>query len=429
MNQNNKIMNRTSCPEIYPLTFFEAPTFTTLTFSSQRKLHLMPYDGDLTQLIFILPIGKIHQSKPLQSYLTNLMLLEGTSDKTAEEIAFELDKLGAAVQIHSSLEHSTISITTIKKNLKEVVKLVTQCLAEASFPEEAFQIIRQRERQEFLIKLRKPMYKARLLFPSLLFGQHHPALKPIDESDFQHIELDDLKDFYHQFPWSDVQIYATGEEKVFSSISFADISLFDQPQNVPARIPIKIEPSRKKKIIDTVPQSAQSAIIVGKAIIPIQHPDYPAFHFVSTLLGGYFGSRLMKNIRETKGYTYGIYTDIFLHETLSYWGIYSTVNKEKTDKALHEIFQEINRLLKQKVRKQEMEKVKFYLKGQFLTNFENEFSTAQYYISLINKRLDPYSFGKYYWDEIEAMTPDRLLNIAQQYLQPDDIKTCIVTSE
>ena len=421
-------MDRTSCPPIRPLAFFKAPRFETIQQNNGLTLNLIPYEDDLVQLYFILPIGKLHQTKPLQAYLTNIMLLEGTQKKNAEQIAFELDKLGSSVQINSSLDHTTIAITTIKKNVQKVIDLLFECLSQPSFPSREFQVAILRERQEFLIKLRKPMFKARWLFPALLFGYEHPAIKPVEEKDFQLLELEDVTQFYQLFPWSELQLYATGDKSTLASLHLNDFALLLQKKSALKSTTLHINPPTEKKKIDYVPNSAQSSIIVGKPIIPLTHPDYPAFYFLSILLGGYFGSRLMKNIRETKGYTYGIYTDIYLHKELSYWGIYSTVNKEKTDDVLNEIFHEMDRLLNKKVHKQEMEKVKNYIKGQYLTNFEHEFSTTQHYISLMNKGVNPYTFGDFFWNEIENITSDRLLHIAQQYLQPEEMKILVVTS-
>ncbi|MCX7696569.1 MAG: insulinase family protein [Bacteroidales bacterium] len=421
-------MKHNSKPSLIPISYFEPSVPQKLKIDENLTLHLLPYEGDFAQFIFVLPIGKKNEKKLLQASFTALMLLEGTNRKTSSEIAFEFDKLASEINIHTSLEHTIFSIATIKNNVEPVMNLFFECLFNSVFPEKELHTLLQQHRQDFMIKIRKPMFKARTLFPSLLFGDQHIAFKPTTDEDFLHVGTSDLHAFYHHYPWDKIQIFFTGDPSCIDKVDFTPLVKAAQNTTSHEEQILICHPTKEKEKIDYVPESAQSAIILGKPTITFKHPDYPAFYFLNVVLGGYFGSRLMKNIRETKGYTYGIYSDITSHKTLSFWAIYSTVNKEKTQDAINEIFHEIQRLLDEKVPLKELTKVKNYIKGVYLSNFENEFTTTQYFVSLYKHDVDPLSYGKYFWNEVDHMDPDKLLKVANQYLQPDELKILIVTS-
>lgn len=421
-------MKKNCKPIVQNLFFFEPPVLNTWKINDQISVNILPHDGDFIQIILFLPIGKKHETKLLQSTFTGYMFLEGTRKLKSHEIAFQLDKLASEIEIYTSFDYTTFVVATIKNNIVQVMDLFFECLFDPAFPEQQLNILLQQHRQDFLIKIRKPMFKARTLFPAMLFGQTLPAFTPLTEKDFLQINVSDLQEFYRFFPWNNIQIFATGNLSAIQKINFGSLINVLSPNFTISEPVLNFKPFTEKEITEFVPESAQSAIIVGKPTITFNHPDFPAVYFLNTVLGGYFGSRLMKNIRETKGYTYSIYSDITSYRDLAYWAIYTTVNKDKTREVIDEIFHEIQRLLTKKVSLKEIEKVKNYLKGQYLSNFENEFTTTQYLVSVYKRKLDPYAYGKNFWEQVERMTPEKLIEIARNYLQPDEFKTIIVTS-
>ena len=157
----------------------------------------------------------------------------------------------------------------------------------------------------------------------------------------------------------------------------------------------------------------------------MRHPDYNKFLLLNTVLGGYFGSRLMSNLRENKGYTYGVNSFVTNYKHAGFFSVSTEVNVQYTDAALSEIFQELNRLRNTKVDDEELTRVKNYIYGTFLRTFDGPFSLAERYIGAkdIGKG---FSFYKKSLNDILQVTTEELREAANKYLDPDDMITLVV---
>jgi predicted Zn-dependent peptidase len=172
----------------------------------------------------------------------------------------------------------------------------------------------------------------------------------------------------------------------------------------------------------------QSAIRVGKFWVSKDHPDSHALSILITILGGYFGSRLMTNIREEKGYTYGIGSFVLTFKKASYLVISTEVGNEYIEPTLKEIAVEMKRLQTEPVSENELETVKSYLLGEFLRDFDGPFALAGSFKAINDFGLD-YSFYDNYLHTLRTITSYELMSLAQRYLNPDDCYTVVAGSK
>jgi predicted Zn-dependent peptidase len=185
-----------------------------------------------------------------------------------------------------------------------------------------------------------------------------------------------------------------------------------------------IQPSSEKYHHIEKANGVQSAIRVGRFWVAKSHPDYHALSVLVTIFGGYFGSRLMTNIREEKGYTYGIGSFVLPLKNASYMAVSTEVGNEYLEPTLKEIAAEMRRLQTEPVSENELETVKSYLLGEFLRDFDGPFALAASFKSINDFNLD-YSFYDRYLQLLRTITSEELQRLAVEYLNPDDFYTVV----
>jgi predicted Zn-dependent peptidase len=161
--------------------------------------------------------------------------------------------------------------------------------------------------------------------------------------------------------------------------------------------------------------AVQNAIRIGKLIIGRDHPDFIPLSVAVTVLGGYFGARLMKTLREEKGYTYGIYSFIYSHRKLNTMIITTEVASEFTADALKCIYNEIDDMCQHKISDDELDNVKSYLMGQLVRSIDGPLSTMDTFKNLRTNGAD-FHYLERFVNELQNTTPDIILTMAQRYL-------------
>jgi len=146
-----------------------------------------------------------------------------------------------------------------------------------------------------------------------------------------------------------------------------------------------------------------------------------------TIFGGYFGSRLMTNIREEKGYTYGIGSFVLILKQASYLVISTEVGNTYVEPTLSEIALEMRKLQTEPISENELETVKSYLLGEFLRDFDGPFALASSFKAINDFDLD-YSFYDEALKVLRNITSAELMQLAQQYLNPEDFHTVVAGS-
>jgi zinc protease len=382
---------------------------------------------DVVRVEFLFNAGNIKEDKPLIANAVNNLLTAGTLNRHSQQIVEEIDYYGAFFQNEINFDKATISLYTLNKYLLPTLTVVKDVLVNSVFPEKEIKTFFENTKQRMFINLQKNDYIARREFNRSVFGSTHPYGRLADPEDCDLVNREELLAFYkNYYSFSNCTILISGKvtNEVLSIITklFEDISI--ENKSLPEKA-FSIQSAENKKIAVERPEALQSAIRIGKVLVNKMHPDYHALQILNTVLGGYFGSRLMANIREDKGYTYGIGSGLASLQQAGYFYIATEVGANVTTSAIDEIYKEIRRLQSELVPKDELELVKNYLLGSFLGSIENIFSYAEKFKSIYNYNLG-YDYYENYFYAIKTVNSERLLTLAQQYFNIEEMVEVVV---
>lgn len=366
--------------------------------------------------------GNYYQESPLIASVTNSMLVEGTRNYSSKDIASQIDYLGAGLQQSTDQDFASLSLFSLNKYLPQTLDIFSEVLQMPTFPAAELDIFLNKRKQQFLIDCNKVQYMARMAFGEKLFGPQHPYGKPFTASHFENITPEQLLAFHAKnYTSSNCVVIATGsvdDLQIRQIENCIGLEYFGSNNRVRNNISFSdVEPN---EYIVPKDDAVQSAIRMGKRTINKYHPDFLSLQVLNTILGGYFGSRLMKNIREDKGYTYGIGSMLVSLQQTGYWVIASEVGADVCKAAITEIRNEIERLQNEPVPEYELTLAKNFMLGDLLRSFDGPFANAESLRAMLE-----YSYNYDYFEKAMAITNDitsaDLLALAQKYLSVNDM--------
>ncbi len=381
-------------------------------------------DGGVQPLIKLdvfFQAGDAWANNALIPNFTNALVLESTKKHTSHELAEALDFMGAEINPLNGSKYSCFSLISLTKYFPDAIKILTEMLNEPLFSEEDFVVYRNNMKKQFFVDIQDVSYQARRYFKALLFGKEHPYGKIVDENDFDFIVPEQLKDYFTRlYHKKNVQLFISGDmNNEVLNILNRHFTLMDG--TFPHfNLPSVVASSSMSRTIK-MEHAIQSAIRIGKTVIPKSHPDYPALQIATTVLGGYFGSRLMQVLREEKGYTYGVGTALVNYDEISYFVVATEVAKEATYDAINCIYHEIDKLCTEEISSTEMENVRSYLLGEFLRSMDGPFNIMETYKAVHNINLTM-EYYTYYLDVLTHIQPRKILEVANRYLVNDFIE-------
>lgn len=393
--------------------------------------HLDMCEQDVSRIDFMIEAGKWSQPKKLVATFTNLLLKEGAGALDSKTIAEQLDFYGAWLQLSETHHYSYITLYTPNKYFRETLDILELMIKGPTFPEPEFQTYLDRKKQSFLIDREKVQVLALENFSNSLFGNHHPYGRMLSPEDFDQLQVSDLKSFHKE-------LYHSGNTKIILAGKVSD----DMLQLVESKFGkeewgkvhdlihtnFPIEPAKEKIIFIEKNDAMQNGIRMGMQSINRSHRDFNALRVTNTILGGYFGSRLMSNIREDKGYTYGISSSITTLKEAAYLTIATQTACEYSQSVVKEVFYEIERLHQDLVGEEELKMVKSYMIGDLVRNLDGVFSMADIYISLLAGNL-PFDYYEHQINAIKNITSQEIRNMAQEYLKKDEMYCIIAGSQ
>ncbi len=383
-------------------------------------------EQDLVRIEFIFPNVNWDAKKPLLALAVNGLITNGTAKLSAKEIADKVDYYGAFLQTDYSSDHTSITLYSLTKHLPAVLPIVWSVLNESVFPEQELDIYKQNQKQKLQVSLQKNDYLARKTFAAEVFKNTSYGAD-IQLEDYDVLQREDLLAYYQAaFQPLNCTIVVAGK---FLAADFAVLNgIFGGNWNNSAafeKSTFQFQTQEGKDIYIEKPEALQSAIRMGNLGITRQHPDFPAFQILNCVLGGYFGSRLMANIREDKGYTYGIGSAVASLQQAGYFFIATEVGADVCAEALKEIEKEVNLLRDELVSNEELDLVKNYMLGSLLGSLENAFSHADKFKNILFSGLD-YTYYDNYIATVKGMTPQHLNEIAKKYLDWDALTKVVV---
>ncbi|MFC5268972.1 M16 family metallopeptidase [Adhaeribacter terreus] len=410
------MLDRSLAPEIHEFENFTLPQTEVKTLGNGAKVH---YLANSTQPVLrfeiVFPAGKWFEKGKGASYFTSKLLLEGTRNKTSKQIADILDFYGASLECNQGFDYATLTLYCLSRHFTTLLPLVTEILNEPAFPEKEFELLKQRTAQNIAVERKKPAYLAMERFTRNVYGQNHPYTTGLDNETIEKIQLSDIRDFYSsQFTIGAAEIFTCGDLNQELKDAIENLQLHENTNTAVVSTPKhEIQASSLKENI-TIPDSLQAAIRYGKTFPLINHPDYIKLTILTKTLGGYFGSRLMKNIREDKGFTYGIYASLSPRKYSTLFFIGTEVNAAKAGETVVEIDKELELLKNTLISEAELQTVKNYIIGKFLSESNTVFDQMDRYKHLILYNL-PLDYFTSYFATIRSTTAQDLQELSNQY--------------
>ncbi len=383
-------------------------------------------ETEVIRLDVIIDAGRFKEASKTVSYATGRLLKEGTRSFNSRQIAEKVDFLGAELRTGASLDVIYLTLSCLSRHLDKLMPIIAEMLTSPLFPEDEVESFSQQSIQRLKLELTKHDTVAYRILTEHIFGSDHPYGYNSTEETYKALTRDALlQHFRAHFLAGNARIFLSGKPGP-DSFSILDRHLGHAlPPGSTTRPQIEPQPILKFREQVSLPQSVQASVRIGKRLFGQEHPDYAGFTVLNTLLGGYFGSRLMNNLREDKGLTYGIYSSIDPNLRDGSFNIGTDVDREQIDHALEEIEAEINNLCTEPVSEQELLRVKRYMLGNMLSGFDGPFAMGQSLKNLVINQL-PHDFYHRLADSISHITAEQLQQLACTYLQTDTLYTVII---
>ena len=419
-------LNRSQQPPITPFGALSMPQPSILRLDNGIELYIIDKgDQEVCRLDILFEGGRYAAHTPAIADMTGPMMRKGIPGMNSEEIAELLDYYGAWMQTGTTQHFSALSLFSLNRNLDKVLPTIALMITEPSMPQKPFDVLQQQRIQQLNINRQKVSYLASEAFNSLIFGQEHPYARTSTEQDLSGITLDDLRQYHNRYYLNTaIHIILSGHitdevldlvKRHFSTLSPA------------ASSPIAVEPIAPQSLHTAITHrhgALQSGIRIGQPVIGPNHPDYPLLSILNLVLGGYFGSRLMTNIREEKGYTYGISSHLVSMRQGAYFTIVTETGTQYTQPLIDEVRKEITQLCSTLIPQDELDTARNYLQGRRARALDSPFSISDYFVSSIIAAT-PLDYFNIEDEIIRSATAQDLLRVAQTYLNPDNLYTAI----
>ncbi|MCF0072152.1 insulinase family protein [Dyadobacter sp. CY261] len=421
------LLDRTIAPDFKIIETVNLPEPRTYTLDNGIALHVINIgEQPVVRLECIFEAGNWYESEVAASYFAIKMLLEGVEGMTSQEINEAFDNLGAFTEMSHTSDRVGIVVYCLSRFLPDVLPLVQKMIGNPTFPEKEFQELKNITIQNLKVNKEKTAYLATTEFRARLFGAAHPYGHSQSEEGIEALGLDAVRVHYDRFIRNSKFTVVLAGQIAEADVQHVNATLGQNRVDaaVGSGIYNASESYHGDETIVERPESVQSSIRMGRVLFNRHHPDYSKMLVANEILGGYFGSRLMKNIREEKGLTYGISSHLatFRHE--GYFMIGTDVKKEFTQQTIDEIRKEIVRLQTELVGPEELQTVKNFMAGEFTGSLNTAFEVADRRKILLLDSL-PANFFNQYIERIHATTAEDVMAMANNYLRPEDMVTVI----
>jgi len=424
------MLDRTQAPAFSPITHINFLHTQKQSLDNQIPIYtLRAGEQAVLRIEWVFEAGNYYDQKVGQALFTNKMLLEGTKNKTASQVNAAIDQYGAFVEAQNHFDLAELVLHCPKRFVAEVLPLMAEIIFEPTFPEEELSQLKRKQIQDLQINLQKTAFLAGRAFRRAVFGEKNPYGKTMEIADIEAIDRADLVSFYENHIYQkpmEILVAGNFDEQTLQMINRYFGNFVPKTKSSPSNnFNIK---SQTGSFFVEKPDSLQNSIRVGKVMIKKTDENFYKLIVANTILGGYFGSRLMQNIREEKGYTYGIYSSLQSFRKATFVAIGTDVKAEVTQNTLQEIYKEIEILQNEKVSDAELQKVKNYLIGSLAANVTTPFAQMDLFKEIHLHGLG-YDFYENYIERINAVSAEEVLSVVQAYYQKDALVEIVAGSK
>ncbi|MBI1342069.1 MAG: insulinase family protein [Terrimonas sp.] len=428
------MINRKAPPAIIDATDFQltlkpAEKYTLDNGVEVYAVHAGSQEVMMVEWVFF--AGNSYEEKNLVAAATNGLIKNGTSVKTAFQINEHFEYYGSHLNRSCYNETSTLTLHCLDKHIADLLPVVRELITDSIFPAEELDVFKQNMKQRLSVNLKKSDFVASRMMDVYLFGEEHPYGKYSRHEDFDALNREELMAFYDQY-------YRHGKCVIFAAGNlpaqlpqllnnyFGTLSLNAPVISAMPKHPLHPAPGAGQPIrVNNDPDSVQGAIRIGKLFPNRHHPDFMKMQVLNNLYGGYFSSRLMSNIREDKGYTYGIYSYLQNHIQQSALIVSTEAGREVCEPTIKEVYAEMNKLREELVDEEELSLVRNYMIGTILADLDGPFHILARWKNILLNGLDE----KYFYDSIhtiKTVSAEELKGLAEKYFDPASFYELVV---
>jgi predicted Zn-dependent peptidase len=425
------MLNRKKQPTITDAVDFELKLKKCEQYTLHNKVPVYCLDAGIQEVVMIEWVfyaGNWYEQQNIVAATTNFLLKNGTSQKTAFQINEHFEFYGAYLNRSCYNETATITLHCLSKHVGALLPVVAELITDSVFPESELSIYKQNQKQRLEVNLKKCDFIANRLIDEYIYGIYHPYGKYTSTLDYDAIEKSALEQFFQKFyREGKCIIFAAGKlpadlDKQFEN-HFGSLPL--QQRSIPnIQYNIQSAENKKYRIINDA-DGVQGAIRLARPFPNRHHPDFQKAHILNNIFGGFFGSRLMSNIREDKGYTYGIHSFIQNHMKETSWMISTEAGRDVCEATIEEVYKEMKKLCDEPIDEEELHLVRNHMIGGILGDLDGPFQLIARWKNYILNGIDE----NYFYTSIhniKTTSAEELQALAQKYLQPEAFYELVV---
>ena len=418
-------------PPVFPVSKVTIPEARSFNLRNGVPVYLIEAGTEpIMRIEFTFRAGLVKEDIPLLASTANIMLTEGSANYSSEELNSLIDFYGAFINSYNEKDRAGIVMFFMNKHIEKILELCREILFMPLFPDNELNALLQKRHRWYQVNREKVQNRSIEQFFECIFGNNHPYGRQITDDDFSGINPKLLHDFHSTYYSPDnMAVIVSGKvhEKTTELLDhfFGEI---DARKSVSKEINLMLKGSQERKVHVEKNGAVQTAIRIGLPTINKRHPDYPGLKFLDSILGGYFGSRLMKNIREDKGFTYGISSAVTSLNLSGYIIISAEVAPKNLQMTIDEIYREIRLLQEVPAGNEELSVVRNYMSGEMVRMFDGPFALAESFRSAWEFGLDN-SYYHRLWDKIMTISPDEIITLARTYYNTDELYQVTVGSK
>lgn len=421
--------DRKNAPEIVDAVNFKLQLKPYKKFTLKNGVEVYTIDAGAEEVMaieWVFYAGNWYEEQNLVAATTNFLLKNSTSTKSAFQVNEHFEYYGSYLNRACYNETSTLSLHCLTKHVGELLPVVRELLTDSTMPEEELAIYQQNMKQRLKVSLKKSDFIAGRLIDVYLYGEEHPYGKYSKEEDFDKLNKQHLLDFYDQYYRRGKFVMFVAGKLPANLEQLLNEHFGDLGNNLVSEKTIVPQPSSEKKFrISNDKDGVQGSIRIARPFPNRHHPDFLKVQVLNSLFGGFFGSRLMTNIREDKGYTYGIHSFIQNHIHESAWMVSTEAGKDVCEAAITEVYKEMKDLQEELVDEEELLLVRNYMMGSILGDLDGPFQIIARWKNIILNGLDE----NYFYNSIntiKTISAEELQALAQKYFNPEEFYELVV---
>lgn len=410
-------LDRTQAPAIQPLAHKAFPQVHHYVLDNGLEAYLLPFGTEaVAEVQLVYEAGLARQAKAGVEDLTLKLLQEGSKNYTGRQLAERFEDLGAFVGASGGFESAVLSMSVLNRKLDEALPLLSELVIHATFPEEELALMRERLEQKLAVEEAKTSYQARLAFRQQLFGAAHPYTGLLHRQALAALSRADVQAHYESvLHRGNYRVIVAGrfEPDAMYRLLNRHLGILRCTPGAPPRQQAAYAPTagRHRVSLQDKEQATLRLAVEGPSR---KHAAHHALKLLTLVLGGYFGSRLMANLREAKGYTYGVGASYSALPTGGFFMIGTDVGQQYVEDALAQCHVELARLREELIPEAELEMARSYFLGRLIAEQETPFQMADRLKSYLLNELPTTEYSRMF-EAIKNVTAEELRALAQQH--------------